>query len=385
MANTLTNLINTIYEARDKVSRELVGFIPAVMRDTAMERAAKDQPIRVPITQSQTASDITPAVTPPDDGDQTISNASVTISSARRVPIRWNGKDTRGMQNSGIYGSSLADQFAQAMRTLVNEIETDIAELYVKASRAYGTAGTTPFGTAGEFDDAAEVMRILDDNGAPQQDRQLVLSSAAKAKLLGFQTNLQRVNEAGSPEAFERGILPPVHGFTLRSSAQCQSHTKGTATGFDANGGEPVGETSIVCDGSDAGTILAGDIVTWAGDSNKYVVASGGTLTGNATGSLTLAEPGLREALADTVEGTIGNSYTANMAFHRDALVLVARAPELPEGGDSADDRMMIMDPVSGLPFEVAVYRQYRQVQYEVSMAWGVACIKPEHLAILLG
>ena len=73
------------------------------------------------------------------------------------------------------------------------------------------------------------------------------------------------------------------------------------------------------------------------------------------------------------------------MVFPRSAIALATRAPALPQQGDSAVDRTIITDPVSGLSFEVSVYAQYRQVQYEIALAWGCAALKPEHIGLVLG
>ena len=46
----------------------------------------------------------------------------------------------------------------QAMRKLVNEVESDVAATYFAGSRAYGTAGTTPF--ASDLSDTAQLHKI---------------------------------------------------------------------------------------------------------------------------------------------------------------------------------------------------------------------------------
>jgi hypothetical protein len=386
MPNTLTNLIPTLYEALDVVSRELVGFIPAVTRNSNAERAAVGQDIRLPITPAAAATDITPAVTPPNDGDQTIGNVLVQITKSRRVPVRWNGEETRGVNTGVGVNTILRDQLAQAMRTLVNEIEVDLGiEAALTGSRSFGTAGTTPFGTTPGIGDAADVLQILTDNGCPPGDLQLVINTAAGTNLRKL-NNLFKVSESGDTALLRQGILGDLFGLSIRESAGVRRHTKGTASGATTNAaGYAIGATVITLASAGTGTILAGDSITFAGDSNQYMVVSGDASSADG-GTITLAAPGLRQAIATSATNiTVLNTGARNVAFHRSSQLLVTRAPALPEAGDMADDRTIITDDRSGLSFEVATYLQYRQVQYEISAAWGVKGIKPAHTAILLG
>jgi hypothetical protein len=387
MPNTLTNLIPEVYSALDVVSRELAGFIPAVTRDPVTERAAVGQTVRSAVAPAASATDITPGVTPPDDGDQNIGNVSLTITKARRVPFRWNGEQSRGINNGGPGVATIqAQQIQQAIRTLVNEIEGDLAAVHVAASRAHGTAGTTPF-AGGDLSDTAQLRKILADNGAPLGDLQFVMDTSAGANLRS-KTQLSKANESADASLLRQGVLLDVHGFAMRESAQVKSFTAGSANLFTVSGAHAVGATSIaVATGATSGaaSLAAGDIVTFAGDTNKYVVASALSLGASASGTLVIAGPGLRVAKAGGEAISVVGSSVRNMGFARSALVLASRLPALPDEGDMADDRTTVVDPRSGMAFELAVYRQYRQVQYEIAAAWGVKNIKPEHSAIMLG
>ena len=379
MANTLTNLVGELQEAMDVVSREQTGLIMAVSKDNSAERAELNQTIRIPVTQSQEVEDNTPGVNSPDTGDQTVGNQTMTINKSKHVPIRWNGEQTRGQKNNGMFSSILADQTAQAMRALINLIEADIASQYIYASRAYGTAGATPF--ASNLSDANNAKKILDDNGAPLSDRHLVINSTAGVKMRNLVT-LNQANTAGSDSLLRQGVLLPLSGMDIRESAQIKTVTKGGGTSYTSTtAGFAVGVTSIpLITGS--GTVLAGDVVTFTGDTNKYVVKTGIA----APGTIVLAAPGLREPLAaSAVAMTIGGDFEGNMFFHRSAIQLATRMPALPDGGDLAIDVTQITDPVTGLTFEFALYPQFMQNVIHVRLAWGAKLIKPEHAGILLG
>jgi hypothetical protein len=387
-ANTLTSLIPTIYEALDVVSREQIGFIPAVTRNSSAERAALNQTIMIPIAPPGTMADNTPAVTAPNTGDSNVGNVTMTISKSKHVPIRWNGEEQRGMINAGSYAGVLTNQFSQAFRTLCNAIEVDLfTTAYQNASRAYGTPGTAPFGTAGDLSDIAQQRKILDDNGAPQSDLQLVLGSAAIANLRGKQNVLFKVNEAGTDDLLRRGIIGELEGQMLHNSNAIKAVTKGTGASYTSDtAGYAVGATVInLITGT--GTVLAGDTVTFAGDTNKYVVVSGVA----APGAITIAAPGLLQAIPGSATAmTVGATATSNVGFSKSAIQLITRAPAMPVGPngeamDMADDVIQVTDPVTGLVFDIAVYRQFMQLVFHARIAWGTQAIKSAHISTLLG
>jgi hypothetical protein len=378
MANTLTNLIPTIYTAADTVARELTGFIPAVYRNSSAARAALNETILYPVTGAMTAGDVAAAATGPDPADQSVGNGTMSISKSRSVVFHWTGEEQIGLKNAGFYAQILQDQFSQAMRTLCNEVESDLGDLYKMSSRAYGTAGTTPFATANDYTDASEVLRILKDNGCPMMDCQLIINTAAGAKLRGKQA---AALDAGSDSILRQGILLDIHGFSIRESAYVKAHTKGTGASYVTNGATAAGVTDIALI-TGSGTVLAGDVAAFAADTaNKYIVGTGIA----APGTISLNKPGARMVIPTGNALTIGASYAANLAFHRSAIHLITRAPAMPEGGDAADDVIEVTDPRSGLAFQVAMYRQRRRVAFEVGLAWGVKAVKSEFMATLLG
>jgi hypothetical protein len=383
MANVLTNLAADIYKAADIVGREATGFIPSVTINAGMEQAAQGDTVRAHFTRAATVNtSVTPAMTIPEGDDQTVDNKTASLDKVANVQIPWTGEDIKHVNNGSGFETIYGDQISQAMRGIVNQIEADLAaEAYKNASRAFGTAGTTPFGS--NFNEIAELRQILLDNGMPVNDGRLsmVVNSSAGTNLRQL-AQLQKANEAGSDQLLRQGELLNLQGFSLKESAQIQSHTKGTATGIDANGGEPVGEVNVVFDGGDGGTLLAGDVVTFAGDANKYVINTAITA---ASGTLVLNKPGLRVALADTVEMTVGNSYTANVGFHQSAVELAIRPLEKPFGGDAAVDVMSVQDPRTGLVFQISVYKGYNKAMIDVTALYGVKAWKPEAIALLLG
>ncbi len=259
MSNTLTGLIPTIYTALDTVSREQVGFIPAVSRNAKADAAAKGTSVTAPVAPAATTVDITPGATAPNDGDQTIDSVEVKITKSKMAPVKWNGEEQLALGPAGTYNTILADQFKQAFRALSNEVDADLGALYYATSRAVGTAGTTPFGMAGDLSDAANARQVMSDNGSPTTDLQMVLGSSAIANLRGKQSVLFKVNESGTDALLREGIIGRLEGFNIHESAGVKKHAS-AATGYLVNGAKEEGDILVAVD-TGTGVFKAGDVV----------------------------------------------------------------------------------------------------------------------------
>ena len=387
MSNTLTGLIPDLYAALDVVSRELIGFIPAVTVDASVNSAAVNQSVTVAVAPSSNSMvDTTPAMSVPSAADQAIGSVSVQITKSKAVPFSWEGNEQVGLNSGAGYLTIRANQIAQAMRTLANAVEVDLAALYATTSRAAGTVGTVPFITNTAALSAAR--KILVDNGAPTSDLQLVIDTNAGANLHTLY-NINSARDTANQSLAQQGVLAMPSGVSIRESAQIYNPTSGTmANATSTSAAFTVGQTVIPLATAGTGVVGAGDVITFANDTNQYVVASATFAGANpASGdTITLAAPGLRKAQgAATRAITVLATSPRNMAFSRSAIVLATRMPERPQEGDMAIDVMTIQDPRSGLAFEVAMYAGYRKVRYEIALAWGVKNIKPEHTATLLG
>ncbi len=384
MPNVLTNLAADIYKAADIIGREQVGVIPSVtINSDAATRVAQNDTVRSHFTRAQTVVEtMTPAMTIPEGTDQTIDTKTLTLDKVASIQIPWTGEDIKHVNNGSGFETIYGDQIKQAMRAITNKIEYNLwANMRQNASRAYGTAGTTPFGS--NFNEVAELRKMLVDNGMPTNDRMttLAINSSAGVKLRNL-AQLQKANESGDTELLRNGTLLDLQGMMLKESAAPVSITAGTGASYTTStAGFAVGATSIALI-TGSGTILAGDVLTIAGDSNKYVVTTGIA----APGTVVIAAPGLRQAVAaSAVAVTVGAAATANLAFHQQSTELVVRPMALPPGGDAASDVMSVQDPFSGMVYDISVYKGYKKTMIEVSTLYGYKVWKPEFLVQLLG
>jgi hypothetical protein len=379
MANTLTALQPILFSAAQTVSAEPFGAVDALNSNFDNQGVAVGDKVKVPVAPTRGATDFTPSNVTSTGTDAVAADVEVEITKSRKVPWHLTGEQQRSLDNGAASPEWIRQLVAQGMRTLRNECEADaVTAIYTGASRAVGTAGTNPFASA--INPLVDLRKVLRDNGAPMANLQFVMDTTSEANLLKLGL-INKANEAGSDAERRAGIVGRQYGFEMRQSAGIEQHVKGAGTGYDANGALSAGATTLALDGGTVNTtgIKAGDVVTFAGNTTNFVVNQG---LAAVAGNIVIGRPGLAVDVSTGVELTIGDSYTPNMGFDRDAVVGIMRPPLMP--ANPTISPMLISDQF-GMTYLMLDIAQYGQRTWELHLAWGFKAVQPEHIAILMG
>lgn len=375
MANVFNNLVTAITVRLDTTLREQIGYLPAVWINGEASQAAFGQTIQYPLNPTLEIVDAQEdCCDVPCADEQNWESSSMVINNNKAVRFCWTGEEDLAISNSyNQSGSAMRDmQMDEAVRILVNAMETSVASTIVNAAHVYNpiNGGVLFNQQSDNIKDLANIRKILHRAAAPDNDRHLVMGYDSSANLVNTY-NLTRANENASDATLRRGEMLNMLNFGLHESFAADNDVPaGTGTGYLVVGAQTAGDTTIPVD-TGTGTILVGDRVTFAGNVDTYTVAS---YTG---GIITLNQP-LTGPLADNAAVTLGAGSGLQGAFHRRAIVLATRTPRILGGQDRARNRAYITDPYSGMTFMVSEYDGYRATNFEIAIVWGVKMVKPQ-------
>jgi len=153
-----------------------------------------------------------------------------------------------------------------------------------------------------------------------------------------------------------------------------QSYTNGTGTNYVANGAHAIGSQSIVLK-TGANPIKAGDIVTFAGSTQQYLIETGITAPGTVK-----IYPGLKVALADGDAMTMVTSTatTLGVAVHESALG-VAFGEEAVSPADAS--KLLGYEKVTTENGVTLIYekkREWAQTSETLRVIYGVGSVYPD-------
>ncbi len=372
MANDLSVLVPKLLAQGLMALRENAVMPRLVNRDYETEAAQKGDTVTIPIPSAIADRNVAPAVVPPASVDSTPTQALIPLDQWREAPFHLTDKEQKESLDNFI-----PMQASEAIKSLVNTANAFILAKYKGVYGFEGVAGTTPFAT--NTTEATNARKRLNVQLAPLDARRFVIDPDAEANALNLRA-FQDMSFSGSAQGVVEGQINRKLGFDWFMDQQVPTHTKGVATGTPlTNGTQALGLALVVTDGwtnDTAGILVEGDIITFAGHTQTYVVTAD-VASGSTTGPASVPiAPGLQVAVGDGVAITVKATHVVNLAFHRDAFAFASRPLQDTEGLGNIIESAT--DPVSGLSLRLEVSRQHKQLQFSYDMLYGAALVRRE-------
>lgn len=367
MANTLTAVVDKLLAQGLLALRENAIMPLMVNRSYEVEAAQLGSSIDVPIPSAITTQNVAPGATPPATADVAPTSVSIPLDQWKEAPFYLTDKERLEVMNG-----TIPMQASEAIKSLANTVDSYILGLYTGVFGYHGVAGDTPF--ANGTTDANQARKVLHNQLAPVDDRRFVMDADAEANASDLRA-FQDISFSGSSQTILDGTIGRKLGFNWFMDQNIPTHTAGTATGMLVNDGgdRAVGDTDAIVDGG-SGTLVVGDVITFAGHSQTYTITAA---VGDVSAATIAFSPGLKAIVLDDEAITRVDDHVVNLAFHRDAFAFATRPLESSAEG-LGNAIQSAVDEVSGLTLRLEVSREHKRTRWSFDILYGGALVRPE-------
>jgi len=376
MANTVTEVLPKLL-AQGLLALRQQSIMPRFV-NRAYETLAgeKGSTIDVPIPSAIAIAAVSPAATPPSTADVAPTKVAIALSEWWEAPFYLTDKDVLEVMDG-----TIPMQASEAVKAVANKVDQDILNLYKSVYGFAGAAGSTPF--ANDLSEFLTADQVLNDQLAAVDPRAVILNARATGNAKGLRA-IQDASWRNDPEAMRRSEIGFVLGYSWAMDQNVPRHTAGTNSGATTDSaGYALGVKTVTLASAGTGTILVGDIITFAGDDQTYAVTEGDTDVSDG-GAISFV-PGLKVVIPTSpVAITTKASHRVNLAFHRDAFALATR-PFAGADPMNLGQYLAAVDPVSGLTLRLEVTREHKRTRFSYDILYGVQLVRPEYGCRLAG
>jgi P22 coat protein - gene protein 5 len=387
--NNLAALITPLLALGMQTMRSRAVLPRLVNRGYDPAPGAKGTTVTITIPSAVTATDVVPGHTAPDTGPIVPTSKSFVVDQWKEAAFTLTDKDLMAV-TMGI----IPMQAAEAIKALVDAIETHLWSKVILTPYMNGTAGTTPFAvntTTGLSDMSVYInaRKNMNARDVPDDPRFAVINPDAAGNLLQGR-QFTDASWRGDTGGIINGAIGTKLGANWVESNKVPTNTSTalTAGALTVNGVNAAGSATVsLAKATNPAPLYAGNTITIAtgAAAGSYRVTADTTLiVGNTAVPIT---PVLRGATAGGEAVTLLATAVQNMLFHRDAFAFVTRplAESTPPGADGLAAFDTIIDPVSGLVLRLELTREYKQWRWSYDVLWGASLVRDDFVQVMLG
>lgn len=330
---------------------------------------------------------------------QTVSKQNIVNET---IPLTLDQRKHVAFQFSTQELTTSIDKFSETYITpaavaLANKVDFTGLALAKTLANAVGAPGTTPSG----IDVALDAAQKLNEFGAPEGQRSIILNPKAQNKIVNGMKGLFQSSEQIA-EQYEKGVMGVAAGFKWRMSQNISSHQFGPIGGVPlVNGASQTGATLLTKGWTAAAALRLkkGDVFTIAGvyavnpitfqstgELQQFVATADFSSDASGNGSVGIYPSIITSGNTQTVTASPadGAAITAlsaanivsplNLAYHKDAFILGTADLEMPKNVDMAS---YAKDADSGLSIRFVRYYDGDEDQLvsrlDILFGWMVA------------